>query len=338
MIITCPNCETSYQVADKAIGSAGRKVQCASCHESWQAMPQHNPPPQKPGPKLVEPNKTGSGPVASSGAQGGKNPGQNGSGDAGHRADDESDQIFSPKDEADLDRQFEREAGGAGAPSSAAGQKIGPPADDKTAQSTEDDALQQERVQAMLQRQNKFSAGLPVARLRRAARWFGTILVVVMLAGLYQFRTEIVRFAPDLSVIYEAAGMDINVVGLEFHDLETVRTVRDGSDLLIIGAKIVNVANRQVPVPPVVVTLLDKDGADLFEWSATPEVHALSAGESFAFETQVARAPQGFVRVRLTFGNSQSAGAGTGGAGATLPDEQAQKINEQAETTDTGEH
>jgi predicted Zn finger-like uncharacterized protein len=37
MIITCPHCDTRYQVAHEAIGSAGRKVECASCHEAWFA-------------------------------------------------------------------------------------------------------------------------------------------------------------------------------------------------------------------------------------------------------------------------------------------------------------
>lgn len=43
MIITCPNCQTKYQVAFEAIGSAGRKVQCASCNQSWQQVPEAAP-------------------------------------------------------------------------------------------------------------------------------------------------------------------------------------------------------------------------------------------------------------------------------------------------------
>lgn len=37
MIITCPHCRTRYQVAVDAIGSAGRKVECAACHQGWFA-------------------------------------------------------------------------------------------------------------------------------------------------------------------------------------------------------------------------------------------------------------------------------------------------------------
>ena len=39
MIITCPHCQTKYQVTYEAIGSAGRKVQCAHCQQAWQQAP-----------------------------------------------------------------------------------------------------------------------------------------------------------------------------------------------------------------------------------------------------------------------------------------------------------
>lgn len=39
MIITCPHCQTKYQIAYRAIGSAGRKVQCCYCQQAWRERP-----------------------------------------------------------------------------------------------------------------------------------------------------------------------------------------------------------------------------------------------------------------------------------------------------------
>ncbi|ESR23903.1 zinc-ribbon domain-containing protein [Lutibaculum baratangense] len=37
MKITCPSCETSYEIADEAMPAGGRKVRCARCGHRWHA-------------------------------------------------------------------------------------------------------------------------------------------------------------------------------------------------------------------------------------------------------------------------------------------------------------
>jgi predicted Zn finger-like uncharacterized protein len=45
MILICPACSTRYLVAPTAIGSAGRKVRCAKCQQTWLARPPPDAPP-----------------------------------------------------------------------------------------------------------------------------------------------------------------------------------------------------------------------------------------------------------------------------------------------------
>jgi len=45
MQIVCPNCRTSYQLADTAIGENGRSVRCVRCRTLWRAMPPAIPAP-----------------------------------------------------------------------------------------------------------------------------------------------------------------------------------------------------------------------------------------------------------------------------------------------------
>lgn len=39
MILTCPNCQTRFLVADQAIGTDGRRVRCGNCQHMWFAQP-----------------------------------------------------------------------------------------------------------------------------------------------------------------------------------------------------------------------------------------------------------------------------------------------------------
>jgi len=52
MIITCPHCQTKYQIAYRAIGATGRKVQCCYCQQAWRERP------AKPRLALVDSNST----------------------------------------------------------------------------------------------------------------------------------------------------------------------------------------------------------------------------------------------------------------------------------------
>ena len=51
MQIVCPNCTTSYQIADAAVGAAGRTVRCARCQTTWHATQSAAAAPDEAGPE-----------------------------------------------------------------------------------------------------------------------------------------------------------------------------------------------------------------------------------------------------------------------------------------------
>lgn len=281
-VIVCPHCGTRYQVPVETLGPRGREVSCAHCGKSWQAMPNHS---EQPAPAA------------------------------------DADQLFDEMAERDLDAAFaaeEQAAADWGGPEP----EVDTPPPDEQMRSIEeikaaiapkaaverrvDPKVKRKRDKAFVQRQNSMAAKLPLARIRRFARLLTLGLLFVIIGAGITFRTEIVRSLPDLAGAYAALGMRVNVVGLEFRDLQTLVTLRGGANVMKVDARIYSVAPRAIVVPPVVVTLLDELGTALYEWSVTPGVRDLEPGEVVDFTTQLSSPPVGATRVRLTFSGGRA--------------------------------
>lgn len=282
MIITCPNCQTQYQVTYEAIGSAGRKVQCANCQKSWKQAAMPDVTPRKPELRIVDP------------------------------VDAESDRLFDAIEEEALDRALAEEEQ-ASSPEGAGSSDPVLPAKGSKRQSA---AELQERQKAFSRRQRAMVSRLPMARLRLGARIVsGTLLALIVLGG-YFGRVQIVERVPDMAGVYASIGLGVNVQGLEIENLQSSRSIADGRPVLVVSAQIVGVMPRPVSVPPVLVSLLDDTGHAVYEWSVTPRVRDLMAGERATFDTRLPLPPSDASRVRLSFGGARSGANGSEDADA----------------------
>lgn len=263
MIITCPHCQTKYQVTYEAIGSAGRKVQCAHCQQAWQQRPLDQDEP--PSPEHKQAFET--------------------------IAEDGLDEAMASEERAvaaEVALALERESQAAGAAAAKA-----------------DAAILRKRQLAFRQRRNAMEAELPLARLRRTLRIGGCVLLAAVAVTAYFGRVMVVERFPAMADVYEAVGLGVNVVGLDFSNVSSLRSLRDGKDVLAVSAQIVGVNAEPVAVPDVVVTLIDSHGQAIYEWSVSPSVRDLMAGERSTFDTQLTLPPGDAARVRLSFAGGQ---------------------------------
>ena len=280
VVIECPNCGTRYQLPADTVPKQGRQVACAHCGGTWKAKPIAIPDP------------------------------------------DSSDTLFDEAAEDALDAQFQAAADAAAAdeddPHREARERTlaeiraaimsGAPAAEEAAPDPVPEAAPEPPTTGMQRLQQKFrrrqanlNKQLPFARLRRSARIVSLAALILLIAGGVVFRTDIVRRYPDLAGAYELVGLGVNVLGLEFRDVTTLVTLRNGNRVMRVDGRIFSVASRRITVPKALVTLLDEHGAPIYEWSVTPEVTELEPGEVVDFTAQLTSPPEGASSVKVAF-------------------------------------
>lgn len=271
VIITCPHCRTRYRVAVDAIGAAGRQVLCASCHEAWHAGP--DLPPGFPHAPEPEPDAD----------------------ETAFLADE--DTLFTPADEGLLDAAMAM---------AETGTDDGQDGETAGGDGQADPRLLAEGQKALARRRRKIDRTMPLARFRRGTRLVVGALVVLVLGVLIGLRTEVVRFYPELDALYARVGLGTNIVGLDFEDVRTLRTTRDGIAVLMVTARLANVTHGVVDVPPVIVSLVNGDEQAIYAWSVVPAERVVQPGSTITLETQLTAPPAGVEGVHLTFAYGQN--------------------------------
>lgn len=275
MIITCPNCRTRYRLASDALSAAGRQVQCAACSELWYATPSF-PIPSAPDPEPSDDELI-------------------------FRAD--PDTLFTAADEDLLDDAFLRADQNEVPQHDMAPPEPeeGPVYQDVPKSNPTEAKHHRARSEALAKRRRGMIAALPMSRVRRLFRMATAITLIAIVASAIALRTDIVRAVPQLDGLYSLVGLGTNVVGLDFTDVKTLGTTRDGNNVLIVTAKISNITNRLAYVPSVLVSLVGTENQVLYEWTVTPSVREILPGDLLGIDAQLTGPPQGVSAVRLSF-------------------------------------
>ena len=294
MRTTCPTCDTGYTVPDERIGAKGRKVRCTRCGEEWRVFladeaavdpvppPRPAPPPQAPAP--AETAKQSS-----------------------------IDDLFATEtddvgfDEASMRHEIE-----------AAPEADPPPPEPpvETADPTPAPApLPPGRRVRIRTRRHFPRLGKEVAAklVSRLAPFVGPTVFLaacLTLTGVYVFRQAIVAAAPDLAGLYSALGAPVNLRGLVFGRIETLREVDNGQPVLVVEGSVANVSERMREVPALRFALRGADTQELYAWSIDPKSTSIESGDTIRFRTRLAAPPDMATEVQVRFVERRSQQAG----------------------------
>jgi predicted Zn finger-like uncharacterized protein len=131
----------------------------------------------------------------------------------------------------------------------------------------------------------------PAGRAERRAGglWIGWLLLLLVIAGLvaggWFARGWIVETWPPAERAYDWLGVPLPRI--EIAETTERESEEDGTQRLVVGGVLVNNAERELPVPPLVFTLYDARGEPVNQWREAPPVAVLSPGETVEFTSTV---------------------------------------------------
>lgn len=126
-------------------------------------------------------------------------------------------------------------------------------------------------------------------------------LVLVATPALVAFRQEVVRLFPQSGPLFAAMGLGVNLVGLDLAGVTANFVVDDGTPVLVIEGEIRSASAQTIAVPRLEFAIGNKDGEDLYRWSAKPPVVEIAPSENARFTLRLPSPPPDGVRLIASF-------------------------------------
>jgi predicted Zn finger-like uncharacterized protein len=126
--------------------------------------------------------------------------------------------------------------------------------------------------------------------------------LLVLIGGIYM-RQDIVEIWPPSALLFETVGLPVDALGagLQLQNVRSEKRVEDGITVLVIEGQVVNISNRERPVPPLRAVSLGPDKTRLGDWTFTASHETLLPGEIATFVSQM-REPAGVIaEIAITF-------------------------------------
>lgn len=119
--------------------------------------------------------------------------------------------------------------------------------------------------------------------------------------GMVAFRQDVAEIWPRSASAFAALGLEVNVYGLEFYDLQVERAFDGPTPILLVSGEVRNIGRDNKMVPPVRVSLRDSQSQEIFDLVNVITEAPLPAGESTPFQIRVENPPVDAVDLEATF-------------------------------------
>ena len=281
MIISCPQCATSFRADGSKIAPTGTKVRCAKCGHIWVQKPEEAAPAAAPKPQAKPAVKPEPAPAAAAPPPPPPAP-EPPPEVTPTRAPFEEPPVVAPPEPEEAEDEAPAET----------------PAERRARE------LLEQRALKAAERRDTAKAEKP-RRKGGFGRFVGWVLFLAVLGGLLYgavvYRTKIVDLWPKAATIYKAVGMPVNLTGLDLRNIDYQRKFTDGVPLLELHGEVLNKGKVAQAVPELRAALLGSDGKELYSWTFKAAASKLGPGEVSAFSSELPSPPVESQQLVVTF-------------------------------------
>jgi len=291
MHIVCPHCTTSYAIDPATLGAAGRTVRCSRCKEVWLARPEDAIVPEPAYSAAVGHHETDIAAEWDAMAQ--------------DEAGEDAPHVDSPSIAGDFpaDRSFSSHIDGDDWQTMAR-QDYADAADEAgSARKSWFRKLLAPRVRPNPARR---MTGMAVALPPIACAAMGALVVALLV-----WRAEMVRLMPQTAAFYRMVGLDVNLRGVQFREVQVTTETVEGKPVLVISGVIVGENRKPVDLPRLRFAVRDAQGAEIYAWNSVLDQPVLQPGERAAFKSRLASPPAEGRSIDIRFFNKRDIAGGS---------------------------
>ena len=129
------------------------------------------------------------------------------------------------------------------------------------------------------------------ASSRRAVAW---LVLVAFVAGTawagVSLRTEIATIFPPAASAYAWFGVPVNTRGFDIV-AQTTHELANGVPVIAIKGEIINITDRELPVPKLNLRVLDQNKRELYRWTVMPDQPKLAGHGRQTFNARLESPP-----------------------------------------------
>ena len=142
--------------------------------------------------------------------------------------------------------------------------------------------------------------------LALAAAWavFLSVLTGVSLAFV-NFRDDIVTALPGMAGLYQIVGLGVQDQQIDFGNVNYRWTVADGKPMIEVKGQVINLTDREITVPRVLINVHDKASTDTVKATATLRSEPLAPHETADFTLEFLSPPKTVGQIELAFSEKE---------------------------------